>query len=188
MDHFRRSESCYRQAIDYSIINESNWDEIYNRERLFSLYHRMDNADLAGYALTEMEKAFDRACTGISWDTDEAPQIPSEFKNKEYLYLLGKLLRGKGRMAFREYSQTPNDETLKKTAEQYALACAYMEMYSKNVNGVKTTCREVMDLFNRLENGQAKNFQDHIVQTIENHGVTQYSELTRWLEKAVGLF
>lgn len=187
-DYFKKSESYYRQAIDYSSMNESKWDEIYNRERLFSLYHLMDNDGLAEAALKEMETAFDNAGTEISWNVHGAPQIPSNLKNKEYLYLLGKLLRGKGRMAFRKYMRTQKDETLKKSAEQYALACAYIQMYSKNVNGLKTTCQEVIDLVNRLEIGQAKSFQDHIAQTILNYELNQYSELNRLLERADGLF
>lgn len=185
---FRKSESCYRQAIDYAIINESNWAEIYNRERLFSLYHRMGSADLAGHALKEMETAFARAGMYFLGKTDETPKIPSsDYKNREYLYLCGKLLRGRGRMAFRLYSQTKESQILKKTAEHYTLACAFTEMFSKNANGMKTTCREVLSLINRLDFGEAKIFQDHIAQTTQKCGLNQYSELNKWLEKAAGL-
>ncbi|MCP4346924.1 MAG: ATP-binding protein [Desulfobacterales bacterium] len=192
MSYFNKAEECFKLSVQQAKTKDYQWAEMHLTERLFSLYFKdIKDMEKAGNTLKQVGKV-------LSEKIPEHFDLPAEkrgvsidkieIRQREYIYLFGRMLRGKGRISFADYLEKKEPSLLKKSAEYYTRACAYIEFFSPDAFGMTITLKEVVDsIFEKITMQDISTFRDQVVKTMDDYGLKEYQKLKQWIDNSTGL-
>ncbi len=196
-ERFDKAESCFKRCIEVCRREKATWSQAMAMERLFTLYFvGMKDFERASAVLKEVEEI-------VLNEVPEELLLPAseretsideiEFKRHEFLYPLGKMERGKGRLALAEYRKSKREDSvgelshLEEAARHYALACAYLELFSEEAYALKTTLEEITSTIRQLPMVEIAAFRKQVETTQHEYGLEGYPRLLEWIEDVTGL-
>ena len=191
--YFERSEDCFERCIGEYSRGKSTLRQATAMERLCGLYFDMGDLEKAEQRLKEMERIILSEVPRdylLPADKRKKPLDEIEFKRREFIYPLGKLERGKARLASTRYLESKKacevGETsyLKEAAKRYALACAYLELYSSEAYATRATLGEVFSHSKQLSGQERAEFKGQVEATQREYGLEGYSAILERIEDA----
>lgn len=190
-EYFNKSELYFKQCIEVYRKEKSLWSQAIAMERLFVLYaldiQNIERAssilkDIEVIILTKVPKEF---LQPINERERRLSEI--EFKEREFFYPLGKMLRGKGRLNVVHYRRGKDINYLQEASKNYTIACAYLEQFSDESQGLRTTFDDIVYLFKDLSVAEISYFRKYAEKTQAEYGMEIYTRILKWIEELTGL-
>ena len=194
--YFERSEDCFERCIGEYSRGKSTLRQVTAIERLCGLYLDMGDLEKAEQRLKEMERIILSEVPRdylLPADKRKKALDEIEFKRRESIYPLGKLERGKARLAFSRYLESKKAgevgelSYLKETAKRYALACAYLELHSSEAYARGATLNEVASCIEELSTQEIAEFKKQVEVTQCEYGLEGYPAILEWIEDVIGV-
>ncbi len=196
-ESFTKAESCFKRCIEVCSREKATWSQAIAMERLFALYSLgIKDFERASAELKKVEEIV----------LNEVPKellLPAsqretsidkiEFKRREFLYPLGKVERGKGRLALADYRKSKREDRvgelshLKEAARHYTLACAYLELFSEEAYALKTMFDEITSTIRQLSMKEIAAFRKQVKTTQHEYGLESYLRILKLIEDVTGL-
>lgn len=189
-DQFFKAERYFQDCIHAYRAIKATWQVAIATERLFSLYSSdLNELEKAYNSLKEVEEiVIQEIPSDILLPADERkPLHEIKIERHEFVYPLGKMTRGKGRMTFMAYRKEGKMDDLEKAVEYYTLACAYLELFSEKSRAMKNTIDEIMLNLKLLSVEDRDIFVKQVQKTYLRYGLEKYDELIRLLEDYMGI-
>ncbi len=189
-----KAEKWFQQAIDLARDKKYEWAEAHLLERRFTFYFKyMKKRDSdAKEILTAIENILlKKIPIEVMPSITPARRIPidtiGDNLEKEYVYILGRLCRGKARFAFSDYLEIKKPKLLKDAAIYYALGCAFMEWFGRWSYGMEATLNEITENFHKITHVEIADFHRKVEKALKNYGLKKYSSILEWIEDYTGL-
>ncbi|MCP4346188.1 MAG: ATP-binding protein [Desulfobacterales bacterium] len=181
--NFKKAEEYFSKALTQYMKSKSSLTITTIHERLSKLYFKAGDAEKAQQHSDNMEKIILQETGGKTYE---------EIYNtkREYLYPIGKSKAGKARILFKKFLNSKNEKSalLNDAAKHYALACACLEMFSKDAFGSKYTFDELSNCFKNLNQKERDDFKKQIMDTLSKNNLKNYSEILKRIEDAEIIF
>ncbi|QTA78468.1 p-loop and tetratricopeptide domains-containing [Desulfonema limicola] len=191
-DFYEKAEIWFNKAIEQARKSKYEWAEAHLLERLFSFYFvHMNKKDSVDRLLKEIENIMKKNIpSSLFISVEQVKPVPIDediIEEKEYLYILGRLYRGRARLAYSDYQDKRDANLLKIIAVYYTLACVFIEKFASNSAGMGFTLTEMKSILDDLDMENISDFHEHVKKALKEYNLERYSMILKWIDKCTGL-